>query len=97
MTIDLKRHRELALQKRIISAVNQLGGFVQLRAQTPYTRVGDPDIFGVIHRRHVEIEVKWPGEKPSLIQRKRLREWADRGAWVGVVHSVEETVKMFML
>jgi hypothetical protein len=50
---------------------------------------GDPDITGCIRGRHLELEVKRPGGKPTPLQEKRLREWRDAGALVGVVASVE--------
>ena len=52
--------------------------------------VGDPDITGCICGRHLEFEVKRPGEQPTVLQAKRLEEWRQAGAVVAVVTSVEE-------
>ncbi len=51
---------------------------------------GDPDIDGCIRGRSLQLEVKRPGEKPTLLQVKRLEEWRRAGAIVGVVVSVDE-------
>jgi len=51
---------------------------------------GDPDIDGCIRGRSLQLEVKRPGERPTLLQVKRLEEWRKAGAIVGVVVSVDE-------
>lgn len=65
---------------------------VAIRAQTPYTVVGDPDITGCISGWHVEIEVKEPGEEPTAIQRKRMTLWRKAGASTTVVESVRDAI-----
>ena len=51
---------------------------------------GDPDIDACICGRSVQLEVKRPGEKPTLLQVKRLEEWRQAGAIVAVVVSVDD-------
>jgi hypothetical protein len=41
---------------------------------------GDPDITGCIGGQHFEFEVKRPGEQPTPLQARRLREWTRAGA-----------------
>lgn len=88
--------RELNLQKKIVTALNKRRQcLVAIRAQSPYTVVGDPDVTGSICGCHVEIEVKEPGEEPTAIQRRRMAIWRKTGAYVLVVESVEEAVAFF--
>lgn len=65
---------------------------VRKRHGTVFGIAGDPDLYGSIDGRHFEIEVKQPGESPTLIQRKRLRDWSTAGAIVGVAASVDEAL-----
>jgi len=51
---------------------------------------GEPDIDACIRGRSLQLEVKRPGEKPTQLQVRRLQEWREAGAVVGVVTSVEE-------
>jgi hypothetical protein len=51
---------------------------------------GDSDITGCIRGWHFELEVKRPGERPTPLQLRRLREWRYAGAITGVVTSVAE-------
>lgn len=60
------------------------------RHGTVFGRAGEPDIYGCLNGRHLEVEIKRPGEEPGLLQRERLRRWAAAGAITGVAHSVEE-------
>jgi hypothetical protein len=52
---------------------------------------GDPDIDACIRGRSLQLEVKRPGEEPTVLQAKRLAEWRKAGAAVGAVHSLNET------
>ena len=49
---------------------------------------GEPDIDASLRGRSVQLEVKRPGEKATPLQLKRLAEWQQAGAVVGVVTSV---------
>ena len=52
---------------------------------------GEPDIDACVHGRSLQLEVKRPGQTPTMLQLKRLGEWSAAGAIVGVVVSVDET------
>lgn len=56
---------------------------------------GDPDIDACLRGRSVQLEVKRPGEKPTPLQLKRLEEWRQAGALIGVVTSVAATRALF--
>ena len=51
---------------------------VQDRRLVTRPRRGDPDIDACIRGRSVQIEVKRPGERPTLLQLKRIEEWRRR-------------------
>jgi hypothetical protein len=55
--------------------------------------VGDPDITGCIGGRHVEIEVKVPGEVPTRLQLIRLSYWRKVGACAVWVNSTEQALE----
>lgn len=46
---------------------------------------GTPDLLACVRGRFVACELKQPGNKPSPLQYKRLREWAAAGALAGWV------------
>lgn len=58
----------------------------------PFTPAGIPDLAGVVYGRPIFLEVKMPGEEPSLVQRKRMRDLRRAGAIVAVVTSVDEAI-----
>lgn len=60
-----------------------------------YIEKGTPDILCVAFSVCIWIECKNPGEEPTPIQRKRLREWTDAGAFCWVAADFEETVEQF--
>ena len=60
------------------------------RAGLPGTVAGDPDIYFAYRGRHVEVELKQPGNYPTFIQRTQLAAWAGAGAICRVIHSLEE-------
>lgn len=51
---------------------------------------GDPDITGLWDGIHFEIELKAPGENPTLLQLARLAEWRQAGAVTAVVRSLDD-------
>ena len=60
------------------------------RHGSPFTTAGDPDLTGLWHGTHFEIELKRPGESPTLLQAARLAQWATAGARTFTVHSISE-------
>lgn len=59
-----------------------------------YGRAGKPDISGCVNGRRFEIEVKRPGNKPTKLQLKELREWSEAGAITGVAYSLEDVKEL---
>lgn len=60
------------------------------RHGSPMSVAGDPDITGLWRGHHFEMELKRPGETPTLLQAARLAQWARAGAHVFVIHSLPE-------
>ena len=87
---------ERAIVKAILAYLNSLPGCLARKRWGGGMGVaGDPDIDACIRGRRVQLEVKRPGEKPTLLQFKRLEEWRQAGALVGVVTSVAEVRTLF--
>lgn len=85
---------ERSLQGTIKDRLNEHPGtLIRVRSADAVGHVvGDPDLYGSIDGWHVEIEVKVPGEKPTRLQLKRLRDWYYTGATVTWVDSIEEAL-----
>jgi len=82
---------ERAIVKSILAHLNSLPGCLARKRWGGGMGVaGDPDIDVCIRGRSVQLEVKRPGEKPTLLQMRRLCEWRNAGAVAGVVTSVAE-------
>lgn len=82
---------ERAIVKAILVYLNGIPGCVARKRWGGGLGVaGDPDITGCLHGRHFEFEVKRPGEHPTPLQERRLREWVDAGALATTVTSVAE-------
>ena len=87
--------RESSLTTRILKYLNSLPGCkAEKRHGSQYSEAGAPDINACYRGRSVQIEVKRPGEKPTRIQLKRLREWQEAGAVVGWVTDLEGVKKI---
>jgi hypothetical protein len=85
--------RESTIVAKIMKALKEKRGvMVRKRHGTAMGVVGDPDLYGTIGGHHFEIEVKRPGENPTEIQTRRLLEWKDAGAIVGVARSVDDAL-----
>ena len=82
---------ERAIVKAILAYLNGLPGCLARKRWGGGMGVaGDPDIDACIRGRSVQLEVKRPGEKPTALQTKRLEEWRQAGAVVGVVRSLAD-------
>jgi len=87
------RCREAALVAEILRALRALPGvIVRKRHGSAWGVAGDPDLYGSIHGRHFEIEVKRPGDRLTALQEARMKQWAATGALAGVARSVEEAL-----
>ena len=83
---------ERAIVKAILAYLNSLPGCLARKRWGGGMGVaGEPDIDACIRGRSLQLEVKRPGQKPTMLQLKRLGEWRAAGAIVGVVVSVDET------
>ncbi len=86
---------ERAIVRAILAYLNGLPGCLARKRWGGRMGVaGEPDIDGCICGRSLQLEVKRPGEAPTILQRKRLDEWRAAGAIVGVVHSVVEVEEL---
>jgi hypothetical protein len=82
---------ERAVVKSILAYMNGLPGCLARKRWGGGMGVaGDPDIDACIHGRSVQLEVKRPGGKPTVLQMKRLAEWREAGALVAVVNSIAD-------
>ena len=87
---------ERAIVKAVLAYLNSLPGCLARKRWGGGMGVaGDPDIDACIRGRSVQLEVKRPGEKPTLLQFRRLEEWRQAGALVCVVTSVAEVRTLF--
>ncbi len=85
----------MPLEKQIVDSIVKYlravpGCIVRKRHGTAFGVAGDPDLYGTLCGRHFELEVKRPGNQPTVLQEKRMEEWRIGGAIVGVVHSLQE-------
>jgi Holliday junction resolvase len=82
---------ETTITNKILKYLNGLPGCkAEKRHGSQYSEAGAPDISACYKGQSIQIEVKRPGEQPTPIQHKRLRQWAEAGAFTGWVTSVEE-------
>jgi hypothetical protein len=73
--------RESSIVDSIERAAARIDGLVlRKRHGTAFGIAGDPDFYGCFKGRHIEIELKRPGEEPTRLQRKRLTYWSAAGA-----------------
>ena len=92
--------REKEIVNAIMKRLQALGPgvcIVRKRHGTSFGVAGDSDLYGIIRTkivetRHFEIEVKRPGERPTLLQSMRLDDWKRAGAITGVATSVAEAL-----
>lgn len=83
--------REKSIQASILKWLRTLANCKVLNVHgNEYMEAGTPDIIGCLNGRTFCIEVKRPGQHPTVLQRKRLAEWAAAGAVVGVAHNLDE-------
>jgi hypothetical protein len=92
------------LEKHIVASIMRVlrerpGIVVRKRHGTAMGVAGDPDLYGTIHGRHFEIEVKRRDGSSQLteLQFQRLQEWERAGAITGVARSVEDVLKILDL
>lgn len=81
---------EKAITRAIMDDLRGMGFWVVKIHGGAYQMAGLPDVLAIKNGRAFWIEVKKPGEKPTLIQQKRLRDLQAAGCVVGVATSEKE-------
>ena len=79
--------RERDVVDRLIARVRALGGDV--RKARWLGRNGAPDLFVLLPGRHLFVELKRPGAKPTMIQLREHARLRAAGCRVEVVDSIE--------
>ena len=83
--------KESAIVKAILAYLNTLPRCLARKRWGGGMGVaGEPDIDACLGGRSLQLEVKRPGQHPTLLQLKRMEEWRQAGAIVGIVTSVAE-------
>lgn len=89
-------------ERRVVEAViSYLNGLPHARARKvhggAHGPAGEPDVDACVAGRAVKVEVKAPGAAGATrLQRRRLEQWAEAGAVVGEVRSVEDVRALLM-
>ena len=87
--------KESTLKKKVLEYLNSVPGCKAIKMHgNRYVEAGTPDICCCYQGRAMWIELKRPGEQPTPIQLKRLREWQEAGAVVGWVTDLEGVKRM---
>ncbi|MBO8158844.1 VRR-NUC domain-containing protein [Thermosyntropha sp.] len=87
---------ESTVVKNIIKYLNSLDNCRAIKTSGDAKRAGEPDIDCVYCGQSIKLEVKRPGNnRVTKLQQAMLQKWADAGAVVGVVHSVDEVKELF--
>ncbi len=89
---------ETRLQRRIRRALEkEVGGWWAKIYTGPFQEAGIPDLLGCVAGMFFALEVKMPGEEPSAIQVKTMRDIRkDGGAIARVVTSPEQAVRVVL-
>jgi hypothetical protein len=83
------------LSLKCLHALNAIPGCRALKLHgSPFMEIGTPDLFACYHGQFYAVELKVGKNQPTLIQHKRLQQWAAAGAAVGVCRSVEEVLSL---
>lgn len=92
----MKKHipTEKSIVKGILDYLNRLPYCRAIKMQGTYRRGGEPDIFCCYKGRMVLLEVKRPGNKPTMLQEATLGMWHEAGAVTAVVYSVDDVKKV---
>lgn len=83
--------RESSIVASIIRCLRDIPGItIRKRHGTAWGVAGDPDLYGSLRGRHFEIEVKTQQGNLTVLQQRRLKEWAEGGALAGIARSVAD-------
>lgn len=81
---------EKTIVARVMSQCRTMGFWVQKTHGSSYSMSGMPDVLAIRGGVAHWMEVKQPGQKPTRIQEHRMRQLAEAGCPVAVVHSAGE-------
>ena len=84
---------EKTVGRQVMGYLKTIPGGCFMRRVAGMGNNGHPDIVGCINGRHVEIELKAPGAKPTDLQLKRLEDWRTAGAlafWADNLQTVRD-------
>lgn len=92
----MSKQPEGKLSTKIMDAWRKLDVWCYKVHGSEYQPSGIPDISGVGYGLSVWCESKMPGNKPSMIQWKRIHDIRRRGGLVVIAYSVSEARQMIM-
>lgn len=90
----MAKQPEGKLSLAIMKAWRQRGVFCYKVHGSEYQPAGIPDISGVFQGWSIWCETKMPGNKPSMVQWKMIRDLRRAGALVIVSYTVADAVQM---
>ena len=89
------RISEATVEAASLRWLNSIEGAYFVKRPASAKRYGHPDVTGCYRGRRVEIEMKAPGNEPTTLQARKLRDWAAAGAVAACSHSLAETQAIF--
>ena len=90
---SIGRMKESTLQAKILARLNQIDGVMAVKYPGGiYGKKGFPDIVASVMGVFVALEVKLPGEKPTMIQMEMGNQISKSGGVFEVVDNVEDAV-----
>ena len=90
----MAKQPEGKLSTAIMKAWRDMGAWCFKVHGSEYQPAGIPDISGVFKGHSVWCETKMPGNKPSMVQWKRIRDLRRVGALVIVSYTLTDAVQM---
>lgn len=84
--------RETQLRSKMIKEILACGRPVRARSvhAGPHSgTVGEPDIDAVVDGVPLKIEVKLPGNRPTILQAAVIKQWAEVGVVAGWAHDMD--------
>lgn len=94
LRVNVAKQPEGKLSTSIMKAWRDMGAWCFKVHGSEYQPAGIPDISGVFMGHSVWCETKMPGNKPSMIQWKRIRDLRRVGALVIVSYTLTDAVQM---
>jgi hypothetical protein len=92
----MRKVSEKSITNAILKWLNSIPGCYARKTLGGISNPGEPDISGCLNGRRLEIEVKAPGNKPTVLQERALKRWRESGAMSGVAWSLEDAKAIIM-